>query len=160
MIFVTIGTQLPFDRLIKAVDDIAFRHPELAFYAQIGQGSYKPKNMEFSRFLSSAEFESKVNNCDYIVAHAGMGSVLTALKYRKPLIAIPRESKLGEHRNDHQLATASQLKAYEGMYITSDIVDLEGFIESELSPPDQQKFEKSRKQFRDRLNKSIEELIS
>ncbi|MGO7205561.1 glucuronosyltransferase, partial [Rhizobium ruizarguesonis] len=43
MILVTVGTQLPFDRLVKAVDTFAteLSKPVLA---QIGRGSYTPQN--------------------------------------------------------------------------------------------------------------------
>ena len=43
---------------------------------------------------------------DAIVAHAGMGTILTALELGKPLLVLPRRASLGEHRNEHQLATA------------------------------------------------------
>lgn len=35
-----------------------------------------------------------------------MGSILTALEFGKRLVVMPRRSDLGEHRNDHQIATA------------------------------------------------------
>jgi UDP-N-acetylglucosamine transferase subunit ALG13 len=35
-----------------------------------------------------------------------MGTILTALEIRKPLLIFPRRAEQGEHRNDHQLATA------------------------------------------------------
>ena len=41
-----------------------------------------------------------------IVAHAGMGSIITALEYGKPIIVLPRRGQLRETRNDHQFATA------------------------------------------------------
>ena len=43
-----------------------------------------------------------------IVAHAGMGTILTALETGKRLLVMPRRAALGEHRNDHQLATVSR----------------------------------------------------
>lgn len=44
MIFVTVGTQLPFDRLIEMVDEAA---PELdqEIFAQTGSGKYIPKTL-------------------------------------------------------------------------------------------------------------------
>ena len=50
MIFVTIGTQIPFDRLIEILDRIA---PELneEIYAQALRGKYKPKHFKLIDFI-------------------------------------------------------------------------------------------------------------
>ena len=40
MIFVTVGSQLPFDRLVRAVDDWAAGNGGAAAFAQIGASSY------------------------------------------------------------------------------------------------------------------------
>ena len=45
-----------------------------------------------------------------IISHAGMGTILSALQKDKPIIVFPRIAALGEHRNEHQLATARKLK--------------------------------------------------
>ena len=47
-----------------------------------------------------------MRNADVIIAHAGMGTILTALEYEKTILVLPRRASLGEHRNEHQLATA------------------------------------------------------
>ena len=44
-----------------------------------------------------------------MISHAGMGSIITALELGKRIIVMPRRANLGEHRNDHQLATAKRL---------------------------------------------------
>ena len=49
-----------------------------------------------------------------------MGSILTALQYRKPIIIMPRRAALGEHRNDHQLATAKWLGNKSGIFVAED----------------------------------------
>ena len=49
-----------------------------------------------------------MRDADAIVAHAGMGTILSALELGKPLLVMPRVAALGEHRNDHQLATAKR----------------------------------------------------
>lgn len=105
MIFVTVGTQLPFDRLVKTVDAWVGRNRIEAF-GQIGAAEYKPHNMKWSEFLEPSEFDDLFKRSNLIVAHAGMGSILSALSSGKPIIVIPRRADNGEHRNDHQIATA------------------------------------------------------
>jgi UDP-N-acetylglucosamine transferase subunit ALG13 len=111
MIFVTVGVQLPFDRLVSAVDEWAARNRSQKVFAQIGKTDFVPNNMEFVENLTSLEFSQRIMEAQVIVAHAGMGSILSALEAGKPIIVLPRRAELKEHRNNHQLATARYLAA-------------------------------------------------
>ena len=106
MIFVTVGAQMPFDRLIRRVDEWAGERGRDDVYAQIGPSDYRAHNIETTRFLSPPEFRRRVESATAIVAHAGMGTIITALQLAKPLLVMPRLGELGETRNDHQTATA------------------------------------------------------
>jgi len=106
LIFVTVGGQLPFDRLVRHVDDWAAKHPDVPVFAQIGHSDFVPPHLSHARLLPGAEFQRRMQEADAIVGHAGMGTILTALELRKPLLIFPRRAAQGEHRNDHQLATA------------------------------------------------------
>lgn len=109
MIFVTIGTQLPFDRLIRIIDELA---PQLneEVVAQVYQCGFTPKNIKTVDFLAPDEFNTLFDKARLIVSHAGMGTILSALQKDKPIIVFPRIAALGEHRNEHQLATAHKFK--------------------------------------------------
>lgn len=131
MILVTVGTQLGFDRLIRTMDDIAPHLPS-AVVAQIGAGSFVPRNMQYHRKLEPGRFLELVENARVIVGHAGIGTVLAAEKYRKPLIVFPRSAGLGEHRNDHQAATASALAKRQGIIVVTGREELEQALRSGL----------------------------
>ena len=133
MIVVTVGTQLPFDRLIEMVDELA---PRLIgpVFAQTGPGQYRPKNIRWSASMAPSEFEAMLKDASVIVAHAGIGTVLKAYKYRKPIILVPRKAAFGEHRNDHQLATVSKLAERTGIYVAQSKEELDRLLESPLSP--------------------------
>ncbi|MEM7780765.1 MAG: glycosyltransferase [Pseudomonadota bacterium] len=124
MILVTVGMQLGFDRLIKAMDGLA---PMLGMevVAQTGKGTYQPVNMTAHDRIAPAEFEALVKDCSLIVSHAGIGTILTAQRLGKPIVIVPRRLEYGEHRNDHQIATARNLEGRNGLLIALD--------ESELS---------------------------
>jgi UDP-N-acetylglucosamine transferase subunit ALG13 len=109
MIFVTVGTQDPFDRLIKAVDEIA---PMLGdeIVAQAFFGEYKPKNIKTIDFISPVEFSEYIDKAQLIIAHAGMGTIISATTKDKPIVVFPRKLSLGEHTTDHQMATAKKMK--------------------------------------------------
>jgi UDP-N-acetylglucosamine transferase subunit ALG13 len=117
MIFVTIGQVFPFDRLVRLSDATALLFPEERFFAQIGDGAYEPTHMEFARWLSRSEFAAKVSAAKLIVAHAGMGSVITAMELGKPIMLLPRRWEWGEHNTDHQMATARWLSQRSGVYV-------------------------------------------
>ncbi len=132
MIFVTVGEQLPFDRLIKAVDDFAPQLPDKVF-AQIGNTKWKPRNIDYAWFLDPLSYEAKFREAELIVAHAGMGTIITALELSKRLIAMPRQAIYREHRNDHQLATAERFAKLGYIHVVRDEGELREFL---LSPYD------------------------
>ncbi len=110
MIFVTVGTQLPFDRMVECIDAWAEGRGEEVF-AQIGPSTREFANIETVDFLDPQESARRTREARCIIAHAGMGTILSALGSRTPLLVMPRRADLGEHRNDHQLATARRLSA-------------------------------------------------
>lgn len=118
-IFVTVGTQLPFDRLISAVDRWASQHRAEVF-AQTGSSSLRPKHIQWQDFIGNAEANERLRTADLVVAHAGMGTILTRLETGLPLIVLPRRAALGEHRNDHQFATARRLSHLQGLWVADD----------------------------------------
>jgi UDP-N-acetylglucosamine transferase subunit ALG13 len=130
MIFVTVGTQLPFDRLVQAVDDWAGRHPDEEVFAQIGPArAWSPRHMQHARFLPPAQADGLMKRADVIVAHAGMGSVLNAMALQRPIVIVPRRAALGEHRNDHQVATARWLEERPGVFVAWEETAVAGLLD-------------------------------
>ncbi len=127
MIFVTVGTQLPFDRLIRLVDAIAPDLPGRVF-AQTGNGKFQPANMDWRSTLSPQDFKRIMRSARIVVGHAGIGTVLNARLLRKPMILFPRRAMLGEHRNDHQLATTRTLAGRPGIAIALNDADLRSLL--------------------------------
>ena len=109
MVFITAGTQLPFDRLIKAMDEIAAGLPHVEFIAQALNTTYQAQHLKMLDFITSSEFNTYVDSCQLIISHAGMGTIFTALTKQKPIIIMPRLVKYKEHRNEHQFATCKQM---------------------------------------------------
>jgi UDP-N-acetylglucosamine transferase subunit ALG13 len=118
-IFVTVGTQLPFDRLIAAVDSWAAEH-DAEVFAQTGGTSFRPQNIAWKDFIDSGEAGERIRTADLVVAHAGMGTILTRCETGLPMIVMPRRAELGEHRNNHQIATASRLSHLPGLWVVGN----------------------------------------
>lgn len=102
---------MPFDRLITWVDDWASEQGRNDFAAQIGPTDLVPKTLEVIPFMDPIEFRKRMVEATGVVAHAGMGTILTALELGKPILVVPRLGDLNETRNDHQVATAKRLAA-------------------------------------------------
>lgn len=132
MIFVTVGTQLPFDRLLNAVDDWARANPSQEIVAQTGVSNVTSPRVEALPFVDTARFRALVERADVLVAHAGMGSILTAIELGKPVVVMPRRAALGEHRNDHQLATAEKLGHLSNLHRADDAATLARVLDALL----------------------------
>lgn len=127
MIFVTIGTQAPFDRFIKIVDEVAAQIDE-EIVAQVYQCGFEPKNIKTVDFLAPDEFNELFAKARLIVAHAGMGTILSAMQQKKPIIIFPRIAALGEHRNEHQMATAQKFKEMGSVYVAMNEDELKELL--------------------------------
>ncbi len=134
MIFVTIGTQAPFDRFIKLIDEIATSLDD-EIIAQVNHLGFKPKHIKVVDFLAPDEFNELFDKANLVVSHAGMGTILSALQKHKPIIIFPRIAALGEHRNEHQLATAKKFKDLGSVYVAMNEEELkELLLRKDLKP--------------------------
>jgi len=117
MIFVTVGSMFPFERMIRMMDHWTAQHPEEEVFAQIGGGKYEPTHMRWQRIIAPDEYKTVVQSCRLIVAHAGTGSAFTASEFRKPIVLIPRRAAQKEHTTDHQVDTAKWLEDKPGIFV-------------------------------------------
>jgi UDP-N-acetylglucosamine transferase subunit ALG13 len=62
-----------------------------------------------------------------------MGSIISALRHGKPIVVMPRRAVLGEHRNEHQNATAARFADRPGIFVSSDEITLPSAIERALA---------------------------
>lgn len=104
MIFVTLGTQdKEFTRLLEAIDrEIEKGNIKERVVVQAGYTKYESKNMEIFDLIPTDEFNKYIKSADLIITHGGAGSILTAIKNNKKVIAAARLYKYKEHTNDHQ----------------------------------------------------------
>ena len=111
MIFVTVGTQdRPFTRLIKAVDEaVKLGRIKDEVIVQAGASEYKSEYIKVLNYVPFEEFNKYINNADIIITHGGVGSILSAIKLGKKVIAVPRLKKYEEHINNHQLQVIEKM---------------------------------------------------
>ena len=105
MILVMLGTQNnSFHRLLeeiqKCIDNNIINDEVIV---QAGSTKFKTKDMKLYKIMSAKRLEEYVKQADFVICHGGVGSIVTALKHDKKVIAVPRQEKYNEHVNDHQV---------------------------------------------------------
>ena len=123
-VFVTVGSMLPFDRLVGAMDAWAAAHPGAEVFAQIGDGGAQPAHMPWASMLTPSDFRRRCAASDVIVSHAGMGTILSAAESGRPLVCLPRRPELKEVTSQHQVATARWLRERRGIRVIDDEAQL------------------------------------
>lgn len=130
MILVLLGThELPFTRLIKEVEKL--KKKEIIadeVVVQNGKTPYTSDVLTLKPFVSYDEMDRLVEKADYIITHAGTGSIISGLKKGKKVIAVPRLKKYGEHNDDHQLEIAGVFEEQGHILVWHDGENLEDVI--------------------------------
>jgi beta-1,4-N-acetylglucosaminyltransferase len=127
MIFVTVSGW-PFERLVKEMDSIAKGIKEKVIM-QIGDTKFKPKHAEYFRYTTIERIEDMNKKARVVVAHAGAGCIITALKFGRPTVVVPRRKKFDEHVDDHQMIIAKFLERKGIVQAVYNIKNLEKKID-------------------------------
>jgi beta-1,4-N-acetylglucosaminyltransferase len=125
MIFLTVGTQFPFDRLVRAVDGLlADGILNEDVFGQIGDTPYKPKHFRAVAALDKLAFDRHFRQASAIISHAGTGTITMALDNGKTLLAMPRRRQYAEVVNDHQVVFARKFAALGHILVAFDEKEL------------------------------------
>lgn len=97
MIFITTGTSLPHDELIRKMDSLKgvgfFEQDNI--YAQIGNGNYLPKHMTWLRFVGN--MEEVYGYADVIISNCGAGTIMENVTKGRKLIVVQNPGITGGH---------------------------------------------------------------
>lgn len=130
MIFITVGTQkFQFNRLLKTIDNL-IENKDIVdkVICQAGYSTYSPKNYKTIKFMSQSEYNQNIKNCDLLITHAGVGTILEAKKNNKTVIVVPRLKKYKEHVDDHQQQIAYGFSKKE-IVLESDCSNLKSVLD-------------------------------
>ncbi len=122
MIFVAVGTQFSFNRLVQYMDEWVVTDENTnseTVIAQVSDGDYQAKNIETQPFMDGEQYNKNIREASVFVSHAGMGNIISAREQQTPIIVINRQHKLGEHRNDHQADGIKWMGKLDGVYTAS-----------------------------------------
>lgn len=107
MIFATCGSShLPFRRMMEALSALP------AGQLQVQHGPADPPPCAIAtRYLPFAQMVEKIDQADIIVSHAGVGSIMCAIRAGHTPIVLPRLRRYAETVDDHQAELAEALAA-------------------------------------------------
>jgi hypothetical protein len=103
VIFVTVGTSVPFDRLVAALAVVDGEE----LIIQSGHSTNVPPGARSVRFMPYDEVVATMRRARAVVGHAGVGTILTALGAGSVLFVMPRLAAFREAVDDHGDRTES-----------------------------------------------------
>ncbi len=131
MIFVVVGTQkFALNRLLREVDVLIEKGIiTQEVFAQTGHSDYTPRNYDYIDFMPKDRFDMCIKQSDLLITHCGVGTIISGLQHRKPIIVYPRLSHLHEHIDDHQLEIAKSFSELNYVLVCGEGDKLENVIE-------------------------------
>jgi UDP-N-acetylglucosamine transferase subunit ALG13 len=117
LLLVSVGTDHhPFDRLVRWAGAWLDGHPgQLRCLMQTGTSAPPAaRAAEWRAYLEFDALQEAMAGAAAVVCHGGPGTILGARHMGAVPIVVPRQHRLGEHVDDHQVAFARRLAAEGG----------------------------------------------
>lgn len=129
MIFATCGSsEIHFDRMMKALGVLPA--PEL----HVQHGPANPPACALAHpYLPFGTLVEQIEAADVVVSHAGVGTILCAIRAGHTPIIFPRLRRYGEAVDDHQAELAEALATRGTAMIARDAAELAAAVRS--APP-------------------------
>ena len=122
-VLVSLGTSpFSFSRLVRRLELVLPSEVEVVW--QTGATAPEPLGGRVVRAMSHEQLVKQMAAADVVVAHAGVGSALTAMSVGHCPVLVPRRSRHDEHVDDHQQQIAQAL-AGRGLAVTVEADQLE-----------------------------------
>jgi UDP-N-acetylglucosamine transferase subunit ALG13 len=138
LLLVTVGTDHhPFDRLVRWADAWLAGHPgALRCLMQTGTSAPPTGPATWQAYLEFDALQAAMAEAAAVVCHGGPGTILGARHMGAVPIVVPRQHRLGEHVDDHQVAFSRRLAA-EGdeVHLAETEADLQRLLDRVVTEP-------------------------
>jgi UDP-N-acetylglucosamine transferase subunit ALG13 len=138
LLLVTVGTDHhPFDRLVRWVDAWLGRAAgnPLRCLVQTGTSAPPAGQAAWTAYLEHARLEAAMAEAVAVVCHGGPGTILGARQAGAVPIVVPRQQRLGEHVDDHQVRFARRLAAEGSVHLAESEPDLHRLLDQVVAEP-------------------------
>ena len=141
MIFVSVGTQLPFDRLLQLIEGVARElSVDEPIICQSGPSEFVSTIMTVKKFIDEDEYNAYLSESRLFIGHAGMGSIIKCLDFGVEAVLLARDASLGEHRNNHQFSTCEAFSNVSNVvYMTKEEETFRDKVKEKLLNPEEEK---------------------
>lgn len=121
-VVVTLGTSAwPFPRLIERLSKILPKDVEVLW--QTGVTAAGDNKGRIAPAMTDQDLAGEIGSSDLVIAHAGIGSAITAFEAGRMPLLVPRRRRFGEAIDDHQVETARHLAARD-LCVFCEVEDL------------------------------------
>ena len=136
VVVISVGTDHhPFDRLVGWSAAWALAHPECKVIIQRGT-SAKPADVESHELIPHDELRELFRGATAVVSHGGPSTLMDARMLGRFPIVVPRNPKLGEHVDDHQMRFARHLDRHGLATLAADEADLHQLLDRAVENPE------------------------
>jgi UDP-N-acetylglucosamine transferase subunit ALG13 len=138
LVFVTVGTDHhPFDRLVRWVDEWAYRQPPGRVRCRVQTGtSVRPQHVESAAYLGYDEMVAAMGEAVAVVCHGGPATIMDCRDAGLKPIVVPRRPEFGEHVDGHQVAFTTRLAALDQIAPADTPAALETLLDEALAAGD------------------------
>ncbi len=137
LLFVTVGTDHHrFDRLITWVDEWLRALPPDRVGCVMQTGTSVPSRQAQSRdYLGHEELVAHMGTAAAVVCHGGPATIMDARRAGNLPIVVPRERRLGEHVDDHQVRFAGRMAPTGHIALARSRPELHAALDAVLADP-------------------------
>jgi UDP-N-acetylglucosamine transferase subunit ALG13 len=131
VIFATVGSHpsFRFDRFLRALEAL----PAGELVVQHGPGEPPPNATQAMPWMTFAEVVETMERADHVVSHAGVGTILCAVRAGHVPVVFPRLKRYGETVDDHQLELGRRLAGDGRLVLVEEGAELAGAVAA--APP-------------------------
>jgi UDP-N-acetylglucosamine transferase subunit ALG13 len=140
LLLVTVGTDHhPFDRLVRWADGWLAANPgTLRCLMQTGTSAPPTGHGQagWQAYLEFDALQAAMASAAAVICHGGPGTILGARHMGAVPIVVPRQHRLGEHVDDHQVAFSRRLAAEGGgIHLAESEADLHRLLDRVAGEP-------------------------
>jgi UDP-N-acetylglucosamine transferase subunit ALG13 len=139
LLLVTVGTDHhPFDRLVRWVEAWLGQSPERGLQCLLQTGTSSPpvSTAAWQAYLEHSALEAAMTRAAAVVCHGGPGTILGARQAGAVPIVVPRQHRLGEHVDDHQVLFSRRLAAEGGVFLAESEASLHDLLDRVVTEPE------------------------
>jgi UDP-N-acetylglucosamine transferase subunit ALG13 len=137
LLLVTVGTDHhPFDRLIRWTDGwLTTTGSRWRCLMQIGTSTPPSAPAVGHAYLEFEALQAAMREAAVIVCHGGPGTILGARQAGAKPVVVPRQPRLGEHVDDHQVLFARRLAAAGSVFLAETEAELRALLDRVVVDP-------------------------